>query len=83
MQYLLRLVKKDLRFNAGEKHILDGLNESAYAAYQMCRDLKEIVEKSLRGDDLSVGSMKLGVPLRPMLVSDLWTIRGLDGSNDL
>ncbi|PIO67157.1 DNA ligase, partial [Teladorsagia circumcincta] len=45
VQYLLRLVMKDLRINAGVKHILDGLHASAYEAFQSCRDLAEIVER--------------------------------------
>ncbi|KAK6018952.1 ATP dependent DNA ligase region, partial [Ostertagia ostertagi] len=45
VQYLLRLVIKDLRFNAGVKHILDGLHASAYEAFQSCRDLAEICWK--------------------------------------
>ncbi|VDL79718.1 unnamed protein product [Nippostrongylus brasiliensis] len=45
VQYLLRLVMKDLRFNAGVKHILEGLHPSAYEAFQNCRDLAEIVER--------------------------------------
>ncbi|ETN85181.1 DNA ligase [Necator americanus] len=45
LQYLIRLVMKDLRINAGVKHILDGLNSSAYEAFQNCRDLAEIVDR--------------------------------------
>ncbi|KJH42803.1 ATP-dependent DNA ligase domain protein [Dictyocaulus viviparus] len=71
MQYLLRLVMKDLRINAGVKHILDGLHNSAYEAFQNCRDLAEIVErqKNQFGDVSSVVEVgiRLGTPVLPML----------------
>ncbi|KAK6036988.1 DNA ligase [Cooperia oncophora] len=74
VQYLLRLVMKDLRFNAGVKHILDGLHASAYEAFQSCRDLAEIVERYKKRQlgnvaaSMEVG-IRLGTPVLPMLVS--------------
>uniref|UniRef100_A0A1I7XUH7 DNA ligase n=1 Tax=Heterorhabditis bacteriophora TaxID=37862 RepID=A0A1I7XUH7_HETBA len=79
LQYLLRLVKKDLRINAGVKHILDGLHSSAYEAFQSCHDLDEIVNrcslyyygsiKGRLGDVIATMEVctKLGTPVLPML----------------
>uniref|UniRef100_A0A914UKU5 DNA ligase n=1 Tax=Plectus sambesii TaxID=2011161 RepID=A0A914UKU5_9BILA len=72
--YVIRLIKKDLRINAGAKHILEGLNSSAYQAFQASRDLRTVVDKALAqkgtsgspGKQMSI-SIKLGVPVLPML----------------
>ncbi|VDM69970.1 unnamed protein product, partial [Strongylus vulgaris] len=74
LQYLLRLVMKDLRINAGVKHILDGLNSCAYEAFQSCRDLAEIVDRAKKGQfgDIAITmevGIRLGTPVLPMLVS--------------
>nr|CDJ90621.1 DNA ligase and ATP dependent DNA ligase and Zinc finger domain containing protein [Haemonchus contortus] len=72
VQYLLRLVMKDLRINAGVKHILDGLHPSAYEAFQSCRDLAEIIDRVKKGQlgdvaaAMEVG-IRLGTPVLPML----------------
>lgn len=34
-QMMIRLVKRDLKINAGEKHVLDALGPSAYQAFQV------------------------------------------------
>ncbi|KAJ1366160.1 DNA ligase 3 [Parelaphostrongylus tenuis] len=72
IQYLLRLIMKDLRINAGVKHILEGLHSSAYEAFQNCRDLAEIVERCKEGNISNVPSVvevsiRLGTPVLPML----------------
>ncbi|CAJ0607887.1 unnamed protein product [Cylicocyclus nassatus] len=72
LQYLLRLVMKDLRINAGVKHILDGLNSFAYEAFQNCRDLAEIVDRAKKGQlgDIAITmevGIRLGTPVLPML----------------
>lgn len=71
LQYVLRLIKKDLRFNAGAKHILEGIKIGAYEAYQNSRDLKAVIEKcQLMGSDeklLTDSGISLGVPVKPML----------------
>ncbi|KAE9416801.1 hypothetical protein Angca_004027, partial [Angiostrongylus cantonensis] len=74
IQYLLRLVMKDLRINAGVKHILEGLHSSAYEAFQNCRDLAEIVERQVCKKDQLANvpsvvevSIRLGTPVLPML----------------
>lgn len=72
VQYLLRLVMKDLRINAGVKHILEGLHSTAYEAFQNCRDLADIVERYKKGQLGNVVaamdvSIRLGTPVLPML----------------
>ena len=42
---IIHMIKHDLRINAGPKHILDSLNPGAYPAYQLSRDLKQVVER--------------------------------------
>nr|CDS32321.1 DNA ligase 3 [Hymenolepis microstoma] len=71
----IRLIKKDLRINAGSKQVLDALNSQAYAAFQASHDIDAVVEKSKKSDagklklvrkNLSV-SIKLMTPVKPML----------------
>ncbi|KAL8569654.1 hypothetical protein ACOMHN_005771 [Nucella lapillus] len=45
LKMVVRLIKHDLRINAGAKHILDGLDPNAYAAFQASRDLKDVVQR--------------------------------------
>ncbi|RCN26348.1 hypothetical protein ANCCAN_27926, partial [Ancylostoma caninum] len=63
---------KDLRINAGVKHILDGLHSCAYEAFQNCRDLAEIVDRCKRGQlgDIAITmevGIRIGTPVLPML----------------
>ncbi|VDM48016.1 unnamed protein product [Toxocara canis] len=73
LQYVIRLIKKDLRINAGAKHILDGINKGAYETFQNSRDLKSVLEKCRAievGTSLLLDSgISLGIPVKPMLVS--------------
>ncbi|KAK7476103.1 hypothetical protein BaRGS_00032657 [Batillaria attramentaria] len=48
LKMVIRLIKHDLRINAGAKHILDGLDPNAYAAFQASRDLKDVVDRVLK-----------------------------------
>ncbi|GFS06592.1 DNA ligase [Elysia marginata] len=45
LKMFVRLIKHDLRINAGAKHILDGLDPNAYAAFQASRDLRDVVDR--------------------------------------
>uniref|UniRef100_A0A915B2S5 DNA ligase 3 n=1 Tax=Parascaris univalens TaxID=6257 RepID=A0A915B2S5_PARUN len=71
LQFILRLIKKDLRINAGAKHILDGIKKGAYEAFQNSRDLKSVLEKCRTlGSDTSFlidSGIALGTPVKPML----------------
>ncbi|KAK7093638.1 hypothetical protein V1264_007347 [Littorina saxatilis] len=45
LKMVIRLIKHDLRINSGAKHILDGLDPNAYAAFQASRNLKDVVDR--------------------------------------
>lgn len=47
LKMIIRLVKHDLRINAGPKHILAAVHPDAYAAFQTSRDLSAVVRKAL------------------------------------
>lgn len=73
LRMFIRLIKKDLRIDAGAKNILDAVAPNAYAAYQVSLDLKDVVtrvaqlnEKPGLKKDLSI-RIKLMTPVKPML----------------
>lgn len=82
LKTIIRLIKHDLRINAGPKHILEALSKDAYTMYQNSRNLKEVVDKftspsaggspqkktgaSKKGDDLE---LKIMTPIMPMLAA--------------
>jgi DNA ligase-3 len=80
---MIRLIKKDLRIDAGEKIVLDSLSPNAYAAFQTSRNLKEIIQKIkyLKKNankpnmkkDLS-SHIDLMTPVKPMLAEACKTI---------
>ncbi|OQR78217.1 DNA ligase 3-like, partial [Tropilaelaps mercedesae] len=47
LKMIVRLIKHDIRINAGPRHILDALNPAAYEAFHASLDLKEVVRQSL------------------------------------
>ncbi|XP_038221753.1 DNA ligase 3 [Zerene cesonia] len=47
MTMLIRLIKGDLRINAGPKHILEGIHPDAYKVFQTSRDLDMVLDKVL------------------------------------
>ncbi|BFZ23274.1 hypothetical protein BsWGS_26312 [Bradybaena similaris] len=75
LKMFVRLIKHDLRINSGAKHILDGLDPNAYAAFQASRNLRDVVERVTESSaDARPGmSKKLSVraalltPVLPML----------------
>ncbi|XP_053605193.1 DNA ligase 3 [Plodia interpunctella] len=74
---LMRLIKGDLRINAGPKHILEGVHPDAYNVYQTSRDLDIILDRVLsKGtgvkhkdatSDSFLAKIVLMTPVRPML----------------
>lgn len=44
---LIRLIKGDLRINAGPKHVLEGVHPDAYTAFQTSRDLDMVLDRVL------------------------------------
>ncbi|CAG5129065.1 unnamed protein product, partial [Candidula unifasciata] len=79
LKMFVRLIKHDLRINSGAKHILDGLDPNAYAAFQASRNLRDVVERvtqnqSQATEDARPGMSKtlsvraaLMTPVLPML----------------
>ncbi|XP_011338328.1 DNA ligase 3 isoform X3 [Ooceraea biroi] len=47
LKMIVRLIKHDLRINAGPKHILEGVHVDAYRAFQMSRDLEAVIRRFL------------------------------------
>ncbi|XP_072037011.1 DNA ligase 3-like [Amphiura filiformis] len=77
LKMVVRLIKHDLRINAGAKHILEALDPNAYEAFQASRDLLDVVQRVLENRKASNGqpgmTKKLSVranlmtPVLPML----------------
>jgi DNA ligase-3 len=73
LQMFIRLIKKDLRIDAGASVLLDAINPKAYAAYQVSNNLKDVIERSNQLDsknglkkDLSI-KVNLMTAIKPML----------------
>ncbi|CAH2244009.1 jg2519 [Pararge aegeria aegeria] len=47
LKMLIRLIKGDLRINAGPKHILEGVHPDAYSVFQTSRDLDMMLSRVL------------------------------------
>ncbi|CAG5046293.1 unnamed protein product [Parnassius apollo] len=47
LKMLIRLIKGDLRINAGPKHILEGVHPDAYNVFQTSRDLNMVLDRVL------------------------------------
>ncbi|CAG9537991.1 unnamed protein product [Cercopithifilaria johnstoni] len=69
LKYVIRLIMKDLRVNAGAKHILKGLRKGAYEMFQNSRNLRTVIEKCQHSDkEKSMESgIVLNTPIKPML----------------
>eukprot|EP00038_Savillea_parva_P005441 m.154607 g.154607 ORF g.154607 m.154607 type:complete len:766 (+) comp11718_c0_seq4:278-2575(+) len=48
MNFVVRLLKKDLRIQAQDKTVLDGLHEDAYEAFKRQKDVEALVEKVVK-----------------------------------
>lgn len=69
VRMFVRLIKKDLRIDAGTKVILESISPNAYAAYQASRDLKNVllrVNKPGLKKDISI-KINLMTAIKPML----------------
>ncbi|KAJ7308998.1 hypothetical protein JRQ81_008282 [Phrynocephalus forsythii] len=77
LKCIVRLIKHDLKMNAGAKHVLDALDPNAYEAFKASRNLRDVVERVLRNQHESqkVPGLKrtlsvqaaLMTPVQPML----------------
>uniref|UniRef100_A0A8U7N4X1 DNA ligase n=1 Tax=Corvus moneduloides TaxID=1196302 RepID=A0A8U7N4X1_CORMO len=77
LKCIIRLIKHDLKMNAGAKHVLDALDPNAYEAFKASRNLQDVVERVLHNQQeaekapglkrtLSVQA-SLMTPVQPML----------------
>ncbi|CAB3976556.1 DNA ligase 3 [Paramuricea clavata] len=74
LKYIVRLIKHDLKINAGAKHVLEALDPNAYAAFHASHNLQDVVERCLKKSEDVPGltrtlSIKTRVmtPVKPML----------------
>lgn len=73
LKIIIRLIKRDLRINAGAKHILEAVHENAYPAFQTSRDLREVIDRVLKMRGVPSLSKALSIraslmtPILPML----------------
>ncbi|XP_063909442.1 DNA ligase 3 isoform X2 [Zophobas morio] len=68
LKMIIRLIKHDLRMNAGAKHILEGVHPDAYQAFQLSRDIKAVINRCLGGKGKSSkATIELMTPVLPML----------------
>lgn len=68
LKMVVRLIKGDLRINAGAKHILDGVHSDAYEAFQTTRNIDSVLDKIISGNTESLKmSAELLTPVLPML----------------
>ncbi|XP_046850595.1 DNA ligase 3-like isoform X2 [Xenia sp. Carnegie-2017] len=74
LKYIIRLIKHDLKINAGAKHVLDALHTDAYTAFHASHNLQDVVERCLKkNDDVTGVSRELSIntrvmtPVKPML----------------
>ncbi|XP_028393630.1 DNA ligase 3-like [Dendronephthya gigantea] len=73
LKYVIRLIKHDLKINAGAKHVLEALDPNAYAAFHASHNLQDVVERCLKRKDgpgltrnLSIKT-RVMTPVKPML----------------
>ncbi|XP_047532095.1 DNA ligase 3 [Vanessa atalanta] len=76
LKMLIRLIKGDLRINAGPKHILEGVHPDAYNVFQTSRDLNMVLNRVLQSSDVKhkdsfqknvQAKLSLMTPVLPML----------------
>ncbi|KAM8834865.1 DNA ligase 3 [Synchiropus picturatus] len=77
LKCIIRLIKHDLKMNAGAKHVLDAVDLNAYDAFKASRNLGDVIERVLRNQqESSNGSgprklltieASLMTPVQPML----------------
>ncbi|XP_036381154.1 DNA ligase 3 [Megalops cyprinoides] len=77
LKCIIRLIKHDLKMNAGAKHVLDAVDPNAYDAFKASRNLGDVIDRVLRNQqEASNGSgprkilsveATLMTPVQPML----------------
>merc|ERR1719471_983139 len=73
IKMFIRLMKGDLRIQAGAKHILDGVHHDAYDSFNSTRNITAVIDKvvQLKSEGNMKSSLELGAslmqPVQPML----------------
>jgi len=73
LKMVIRLIKHDLRIQAGAKHVLDALHKDAYEAFNSSRNIIAVIDKvlELREKGTPNASLDVGIslmhPVQPML----------------
>lgn len=77
LKCIVRLIKHDLKMNAGAKHVLDAVDPNAYDAFKASRNLGDVIERVLRNQQEASGGSgprklltveaSLMTPVQPML----------------
>lgn len=77
LKCIIRLIKHDLKMNAGAKHVLDAVDPNAYDAFKASRNLGDVIERVLRNQQEAAGGSgprklltveaSLMTPVQPML----------------
>ncbi|KAM9333302.1 DNA ligase 3 isoform 2-T2 [Pholidichthys leucotaenia] len=77
LKCIIRLIKHDLKMNAGAKHVLDAVDPNAYDAFKASRNLGDVIERVLRNQQEASSSSgprklltveaSLMTPVQPML----------------
>ncbi|CAL9685126.1 unnamed protein product [Knipowitschia caucasica] len=76
LKCIIRLIKHDLKMNAGAKHVLDAVDPNAYDAFKASRNLGDVIERVLKNQQEASGSgtrklltieASLMTPVQPML----------------
>uniref|UniRef100_A0A8C9QUV2 DNA ligase n=1 Tax=Scleropages formosus TaxID=113540 RepID=A0A8C9QUV2_SCLFO len=77
LKCIIRLIKHDLKMNAGAKHVLDAVDPNAYDAFKASRNLGDVIDRVLQNQqESSNGSgpkkilsveASLMTPVQPML----------------
>ena len=73
IKMFIRLMKGDLRIQAGAKHVLDGVHHDAYDSFNSTRNITAVIDKvvQLKSEGNMKSSLELGAslmqPVQPML----------------
>uniref|UniRef100_A0A1Y1KHU9 DNA ligase n=1 Tax=Photinus pyralis TaxID=7054 RepID=A0A1Y1KHU9_PHOPY len=74
LKIIVRLIKHDLRMNAGAKHILQGVHPDAYEVYQSSKDLNSVIKRCINKESVTQAdsarlkaSITVMTPIQPML----------------
>ncbi|KAL3995433.1 DNA ligase I ATP-dependent (dnl1) family protein [Acanthocheilonema viteae] len=77
LKYIIRLIMKDLRINAGAKHILEGLRKGAFEMFQNSQNLQAVIEKCQHTDKEKSpeSGIILNTPIKPMLAEPCQSVK--------